>query len=131
MDVEDLLWAGADAQATALRDGAVTAPELTEAVLRRIEAVNPTLNAFRIVYADAARQAAAAAQQRIDAGERTQLLGVPVAVKDDLDVAGDVTGMGGRPQFPAAEQDSPVVARLRSAGAVVVGHTRGPGRRLW
>jgi amidase len=131
MDVDELLWAGADAQAAALRDGSVSAPELTEAVLRRIEAVNPTLNAFRIVYADAARQAAKAAQQRIDTGERTPLLGVPVAVKDDLDVAGDVTGMGGRPQFPAADQDSPVVARLRSAGAVIVGHTQVPDRCLW
>src|SRR2546430_2906936 len=131
MDVDELLWTGADAQAQALRDGSVTSPELTEAVLRRIEAVNPTLNAFRIVYADAARRAASAAQQRIDAGERTPLLGVPIAVKDDQDVAGDITGMGGRPQFPPAERDSSVVARLRSAGAVIVGHTQVPDRCLW
>lgn len=131
MDIDDLLWAGADAQAQALRDGAVSAPELTEAVLRRIEAVNPTLNAFRIVYADAARQAATAAQERIDTRERTPLLGVPVAVKDDQDIAGDVTGMGGRPQFPPADRDSPIVAKLRSAGAVIVGHTRVPDRCLW
>ncbi|MFL6141199.1 MAG: amidase family protein [Labedaea sp.] len=131
MDVEELLWAGADAQAAALRDGAVSAPELTDAVLRRIETVNPALNAFRTVYADAARQAAQDAQRRIDAGERTPLLGVPVAVKDDQDVAGDVTAKGGRPQFGPAEQDSPPVARLRSAGAVIVGHTRTPERCLW
>jgi amidase len=131
MDVDELLWAGADAQAQALRDGSVTSPELTEAVLRRIEAVNPRLNAFRIVYADAARAAAKAAQQRIDAGERTPLLGVPIAVKDDQDIAGDFTGMGGRPQFPAAEKDSSIVARLRSAGAVIVGHTNVPERCLW
>ncbi|HEV2782953.1 MAG TPA: amidase family protein [Actinophytocola sp.] len=128
---DELLWAGADAQAAALRDGAVSSPELTAAVLRRIEALDPSLNAFRIVYAEQAGRAAAAAQERIDAGERTPLLGVPVAVKDDLDVAGDVTGMGGRPQFPPAEQDSPAVARLRSAGAVIVGHTRTPDRCLW
>jgi amidase len=109
----------------------VSAPHLTEAVLRRIAALNPTLNAFRIVYADAARQAAAAAQQRIDAGQRTPLLGVPVAVKDDQDVAGDVTGGGGHPQFPPAEQDSPIVARLRAAGAVIVGRTHVPDRGLW
>jgi len=131
MDVEELLWAGADAQAAALRDGSVSAVELIEAVLRRLDQVNPALNAFRISYADAAREAAKAAQQRLDAGERTPLLGVPVAVKDDLDVAGDVTGMGGRPQFPPAERDSPVVARLRAAGAVIVGHTRVPDRCLW
>lgn len=131
MDVEDLLWAGADAQATALRDGTVSAIELTEAVLRRIDALNPRLNAFRIVYADEARQAATAAQRRIDAGERTPLLGVPIAVKDDQDVAGDVTGRGGRPQFPPAERDAAHVARLRSAGAVIVGHTQVPDRCLW
>jgi amidase len=127
----ELLWAGADAQAAALRDGSTTSPELTEAVLRRIEALNPTLNAFRSVYADEARKAAAAAQQRLDAGERTPLLGVPVAIKDDLDVAGHVTGVGGRPQFPPAEADSPAVARLRSAGAVIIGHTLTPERCLW
>jgi amidase len=131
MDVDELLWAGADAQAGALRDGAVSAPELTEAVLRRVEALNPTLNAFRIVYADAARTAATAAQRRIEAGERTPLLGVPIAIKDDQDVAGDVTAKGGRPQFPPAEQDSPAVARLRSAGAVIVGHTQTPDRCIW
>ena len=131
MDVEELLWAGADAQAAALRDGSVSAVALTEAVLRRLDAVNPVLNAFRIVYADAARDAAVAAQQRIDSGERTPLLGVPVAVKDDVDVAGDVTGMGGRPQFPPADKNSPVVARLRAAGAVIVGRTRVPDRCLW
>lgn len=131
MDVDELLWAGADAQAAALRDGTVTAPELTDAVLRRIDALNPRLNAFRIVYADDARQAATAAQRRIDAGERTPLLGVPIAVKDDQDVAGDVTAKGGRPQFPPVEKDGAHVARLRSAGAVIVGHTQVPDRCLW
>jgi amidase len=131
MDVDDLLWAGADAQASALRDGSVTAPQLTEAVLRRIDEVNPALNAFRTVYADSAREAAASAQRRIESGERTPLLGVPVAVKDDQDVAGDVTARGGRPQFGPAEQDSPIAARLRSAGAVIVGHTRTPDRCIW
>ncbi|HVK26454.1 MAG TPA: amidase family protein [Actinokineospora sp.] len=129
--MEDLLWAGADAQARALRDGQVTAPDLLEAVLRRAEALNPTINAFRVLYLDAARAAAADAQRRLDAGERTPLLGVPVAVKDDTDVAGDVTTKGGRPQFPPAEHDSAVVARLRAAGAVVIGRTLTPEQCLW
>jgi len=131
MDLDELLWAGADAQAQALRDGTVSAPDLLEAVLRRAGAVNPRLNLFRVLYAEAARAAAVEAQRRLDAGERTPLLGVPVAVKDDLDVAGDVTGMGGRAQFPPAEQDAPAVARLRAAGAVIVGHTHTPDRCLW
>ena len=131
MDVEELLWAGADAQAAALRDGDVSAPDLLEAVLTRLDAVDEKLNAFRVVWADQARAQAAEAQRRLDAGERTPLLGVPVAVKDDLDVTGDVTGMGGRAQFAPAEADAPTVARLRSAGAVLVGHTRTPDRCLW
>ncbi|MGH3877863.1 MAG: amidase family protein [Actinophytocola sp.] len=131
MDLDELLWAGADAQAQALRDGAVSAPDLLEAVLRRLAAVNPRLNLFRKVYADAAREQAARAQQRLDAGERTPLLGVPLAVKDDLDVAGDTTGLGGRAQFDPVEEDGPAVARLRAAGAVLVGHTHTPDRCLW
>jgi amidase len=131
MELDELLWAGADAQAVALRDGTVSAPDLLEAVLTRLEAVNPTLNAFRAVYTDRARAQAKDAQRRLDAGEHTPLLGVPVAVKDDLDVEGDVTTMGGRPQFPPATQDAPAVARLRAAGAVLVGHTNTPDRCLW
>jgi amidase len=131
MDLDELLWAGADAQAGALRDGTVSAPDLLEAVLTRLNAVNDKLNAFRVVWADEARAQAVEAQRRLDAGERTPLLGVPVAVKDDLDVIGDVTAMGGHPQFPPAEVDAPTVARLRTAGAVLVGHTRTPDRCLW
>ncbi len=129
--MDELLWAGADAQARALRAGEVTAPDLLAAVLRRAEAVNPRLNAFRVLYADSARAAAEQAQRRLDAGERTPVLGVPLAVKDDTDVAGDVTAMGGVPQFPAATEDSAVAGRLRAAGAVLVGHTLTPERCLW
>jgi amidase len=131
MDVEELLWAGADAQAAALRGGEVSAPDLIEAVLARLDAVDDKLNAFRVVWAHEARVQALDAQRRIDAGESTPLLGVPIAVKDDQDVQGDVTAMGGRPQFPPAEADAPAVARLREAGAVFVGHTRTPDRCLW
>ncbi|TDP96058.1 amidase family protein [Labedaea rhizosphaerae] len=131
MDVDQLLTAGAHAQATALADGSVTAPALTEAALAKIAAHDRELNSFRVVYTDAARAAAADAQRRLDAGERTPLLGVPVAIKDDQDVEGDITGMGGRPQLPPAAQDSPVVARVRASGAVVIGHTNVPDRCLW
>ena len=117
MEIDELLWAGGDAQAAALRDGHVTAPELTEAVLARIDATQPRLNAFRAVYAQSARDEARAAQSRLDAGETTPLLGVPVAVKDDQDAAGDVTPLGGRPQHPPATADAAPIARLRAAGA--------------
>jgi amidase len=126
----ELLWAGAYEQARALREGSVRAPELLDAVLDRLHAVNPVLNAFRRVY-DSAREAAEAAQARIDAGERTPLLGVPIAVKDDIDVEGDFTAMGGPRQLPDATADSAAVARLRAAGAVLVGRTLTPDRCLW
>lgn len=129
--MEDLLWAGADAQARALREGAVTAPDLLAAVLARLDEVNPRINAFRAVYAEPARADAEAAQARLDAGESTPLLGVPVAVKDDTDVAGDVTTAGGRAQFAAVAADSAAVARLRAAGAVIIGRTLTPDRCLW
>jgi amidase len=130
-DLDELLWAGADAQAVALREGRVTAPDLLEAVLARLESTAPLLNAFRIVFPETARAEARAAQDRLDAGETTPLLGVPVAVKDDQDVAGDVSPAGGRPQLPPAEQDGRMVRRLRAAGAVVVGRTHVPERMLW
>ncbi|GGS40405.1 amidase family protein [Actinokineospora fastidiosa] len=126
----ELLWAGADAQARALRAGSVRAPELLDAVLARLREVDPVINAFRAVD-ESARAAAEAAQARLDAGESTPLLGVPIAVKDDIDVAGDVTAAGGRPQFPPATADSAAVARLRAAGAVIVGRTLTPDRCLW
>jgi amidase len=131
MDLDELLWAGAAAQAQALRDGAVSAPDLLEAVLRRAEEVNRRLNLFRVLYAETARAQAAEAQRRLAEGVRTPLLGVPVAVKDDTEIAGEVTTRGGRAQFPPAERDAPTVARLRAAGAVIVGHTHTPDRCLW
>ncbi|WP_424185109.1 amidase family protein [Actinokineospora sp. G85] len=129
--MDELLWAGADAQAQALRSGAVTAPDLLEAVLARAAALSAGLNAFRVLYTDSARAAAREAQRRLDAGERLPLLGVPIAVKDDTDVEGGVTAKGGRPQFPPAAADNPLVAGLRAAGAVIVGHTLTPERCLW
>lgn len=138
MDVEALLWAGADAQARALRAGEVRSPELVEAALRRLAAVQPALNAFRVVCAGEARAAAAEAQRRLDigtdagAGADGALLGVPVAVKDDTDLAGHPTCYGTDPsRRPAATSDSELVRRLRAAGAVIVGKTHVPELMIW
>ena len=132
MGAEDLLWAGADAQARALLAGELSAPELLTAVLARIAAVQPAINAFRVVCAEQAGQAAAEAQRRLAAGERAPLLGVPVAVKDDADLAGCTTcgGADPGPRLPA-ERDSEVVRRLRAAGAVIVGKTHVPELTIW
>ncbi len=110
----------------ALAAGEVSSGELVERTLAGIEATQPTLNAFRIVCADSARLEAAAADRRLAAGERLPLLGVPVAIKDDVDLAGHPTAFGCPGDFPPKAHDSELVRRLREAGAVIVGKTNSP-----
>ncbi len=114
------------ALADALAGREVSATELTEDSLRRIEATEDTLNAFRHVRAEEARAEAADADRRLAAGERGPLLGVPIAVKDDMDVAGLPTAFGCRGSFPVKAVDGEVVRRLRDAGAIIVGKTNTP-----
>ncbi|SEC69502.1 amidase [Streptomyces sp. 3213] len=109
--------------ARALAAGEVTSRTLTERALARIEATQASLNAFRIVRREAALAEADAADRELAAGVRTLLLGVPVAVKDDTDVAGEPTAFGCRGEFPPAAEDGEAVRRLRAAGAVIVGKT--------
>lgn len=84
-----------------------------------------------MVFADAARKQAAAAQERLDAGERLPLLGVPVAVKDDVDVADATTTYGSSAHGPAPTKDAEVVRLLREAGAVILGKTAVPEMMIW
>lgn len=119
-------FAGAAAQLEALAAGTVTSAELTEAALARIARLDPELNAFRVVLAGTARAQAAEADARRAAGERAPLLGVPVAIKDDTEQAGQVTTFGTGGPDQASTVDSEVVRRLRSAGAVIVGRTNAP-----
>jgi amidase len=116
-------FAGAARQAALLRARDMTATELTELYLRRIDALDPRLNAFRVVYRERALAEAAQADARLRAGEERPLLGVPIAVKDNMDVAGDVSAHGSGAPVPPAAADSEVVRRLRAAGAVVIGKT--------
>ncbi|MFJ3637375.1 amidase [Streptomyces sp. NPDC090112] len=122
---------GLVAMAAALREGSVSARELTEEALRRIHAAQPRLNAFRSVRTDAALAEADAADRRLAAGERLPLLGVPVAVKDDMDVTGEATAFGCGGPFAPKTVDSEAVRRLRAAGAVVVGKTQTPELGQW
>ena len=110
----------------ALASGRTTAVELVEQALARIEATQPTLNAFRLVFEDEARAEARQADARLAAGTRLPLLGVPIAVKDDVDVAGAPTAFGCDGHFPPKDADCEVVRRLRAAGAIVVGKTNTP-----
>jgi amidase len=114
------------AQLTALLDaGKVTSTTLTEAYIERIKALNsqgPSLNAVRALNPDAMKEAAAADKVRRGKGPHSPLLGIPVIVKDNIDVAGLPTTAGSvalTDSRPA--KDAPVVARLREAGAVIIG----------
>lgn len=107
----------------ALRSGDISALELTETVLARIAARNPILNAYITVTAEAARTAARSADEELRAGrDRGPLHGIPLGVKDLFDTAGVRTTAGST--FFAQRvppQDATAVARLRAAGAVLVG----------
>jgi amidase len=131
MDSTDLAFAGAAQQARLLADGTTTAPALLDIYLDRIARLDPQLRSYRVVLADRARDEAVAAQARLDAGERLPLLGVPIAVKDDIDVAGEVTTYGSAAHGPARTEDAEVIRRLRAAGAVIVGKTTVPEMTLW
>ncbi|MER6677886.1 amidase [Streptomyces sp. NPDC000983] len=115
--------AGLAESARALAAGEVTSRTLVERALARIEATQGTLNAFRVVRAEAALAEADAADRELAAGARLPLLGVPVAVKDDMDVAGEPTAFGCPGEYPAVAEDGEAVRRLRAAGAVIVGKT--------
>lgn len=110
----------------ALADGRVTSTHLVEQALAHIDATQPTLNAFRIVRSEAARAEAAEADRRLAAGERLPLLGVPIAIKDDVDVADHPTSFGCPGPFEPKARDCEMVRRLRDAGAIVVGKTNTP-----
>jgi amidase len=131
MDATELAFAGAARQARLVAAGEVSSRELVEAVLTRIERLDPVLNAFRVVYAERALLEADQADARRRAGEKRALLGVPVAVKDDVDLAGDVTAWGTAAHGGPAARDADVVARLRAAGAVIVGKTNVPELTIW
>ena len=131
MEGSDLAFAGVAGQAEALRRGQVTSRELTQLSLDRIAALDRRLNAFNGVYSERALAEADAADQRRADGDRAPLLGVPMAIKDEVDIAGEVTSRGtGAYDVPAAA-DSEVVRRLRAAGAVIVGKTTMPELGLW
>src|SRR4051794_8465074 len=126
MDATDLAFAGLARQADLIAAGEVSSRELTELYLRRIEALDPLLNAFRVVLADLALAEAAQADARRRSGDRRPLLGVPLAIKDDTDMAGQLNARGSDAADEPATADSEVVRRLRAAGAVLIGRTHVP-----
>jgi 1-carboxybiuret hydrolase len=110
--------------ARAVASGETSAVAVTEAALARIAQLNPLLNAFTDVTAARARKRGAVLDaQRAAGGKLGPLAGVPFAVKNLFDVAGLPTRAGSliNRELPPAERDGPLIARLESAGAVLLG----------
>jgi len=125
VEAADLAFAGLARQAELIRAGEVSARELTGMYLERIGRIDPLVRAFRIVLADEALAAADAADaRRGDAAP--PLNGVPIAIKDDTDMAGQITAHGSLAAGGPAAADAEVVRRLRAAGAVILGKTHVP-----
>lgn len=121
----ELAFAGAADIAERVTRGDVSARQVTEAFLDRIEALQRRLNCFTQILSDLALDQA----RRIDDDRRAgrgmgPLAGVPVAVKDIVDIAGTATTAGAHPAFHRqATADATLVARLRAAGAILIGKT--------
>jgi amidase len=134
MDAVELAYAGIARQAQLIAAGEISSVELIDLYLERIARFNPRLNAFRVVFAERARLEAGQADARRGAGGESgsrPLLGVPIAVKDDIDVAGELTTCGTNAQDQPAPADAEVVRRLREAGAVIIGKTNVPELLMW
>lgn len=127
----DTRFAGLETLAGRLVDGTVTSTGLVREALACIEATQPTLNAFRRVRTEAALAEAADADRRLAAGERLALLGVPLAIKDDVHIAGEPTAFGCAGAFPSQPADCELVRLLKAAGAVIVGKTNTPEFGQW
>jgi amidase len=145
MDETDIAFAGIARQAELVRDGTVTPRELVELSLDRIRRIDPLLNSVRVTFpeqalaeADAARPRVRRTSARATGRPRRRarpparpLLGVPVLIKDDVDVAGAATTFGSGAYGRPPQQDAEVVRRLRAAGAIVVGKTHTPELMQW
>ncbi|MGH7711977.1 MAG: amidase [Gemmatimonadaceae bacterium] len=121
----ELVFASISDISARIRDGRLSPVDLAQYCLDRIEALNPTLNAFITVTAELAREQARSAERDILAGQRRgPLHGVPVAVKDFYDTAG-IRTTAAFEHFAnrVPSEDADIVVRLRDAGAVLLGKT--------
>ena len=126
--MSDIIYSSAKSIAQAIQDRDVSAVEVVQAHLDRIEEVNDRLNAVVRLCAERALEEARDADAALERGEsRGPLHGVPMTLKDSLDTEGVVTTGGtlGRRTF-VPDRDSTVVARLRGAGAILLGKTNTP-----
>ena len=123
---DDVAFAGAARIAEMVRAKEVSPTELVELYLKRIETLDPELNAYRVVLSEGARADARVAEERLAKGDQAPLLGVPVAVKDNVDYAGEVTTDGTAAYGDPAAEDGLIVRRLKEAGATILGKTNLP-----
>lgn len=128
----DLWRLGATDTAALIRSRRTSAVEVTRSALARLDAANPAINAVVQCMPEQALAAAAAVDAAFARGEDPgPLAGVPITVKTNVDQAGFATSNGLRLQKDmVAQQDSPVVANLKRAGAVVIGRTNTPAFSL-
>jgi amidase len=127
----DLCALPATEMASRVRDRLISPAELVRAHLDRIATLEPALRAFQVVRTEKALTEAAALAGRADLAD-LPLAGVPVAIKDNVDVAGERTRAGSAATSPApASADDELVARLRAAGCVVIGKTQLPELAIW
>lgn len=126
--MDEIIYRSVVDLAQAIRDKEVSSEEVVRAYLARIEAVNPKLNAVVQLTAEQAIASAKEADAALVKGEvRGVLHGVPMTIKDSLDTAGVIStgGTSGRTNF-IPEKDATVVARLKEAGAILMGKTNTP-----
>lgn len=123
-DSSDIADLSLGAAAAAVSSGDVSPVDLVEACLARIDSVRD-LHAYIAVYAEQSLQVAKAAESMLCAGHRLgPLHGIPIAVKDNIAVAGHVTTAGSKILSDwRPEEDATVTARLKSAGAILIGKT--------
>jgi len=110
------------------QDTAGVQREVVQAHLRRIEAVNPSINAVVTVLGEQALEAAKAADRAVAAGgDVPPFHGVPFTIKDHIDVAGTPTTQGLKALVQAyPTRDAPIVERMKAAGAIPIGRTNLP-----
>ncbi len=110
-----------------IRSREISPVEAVDAHLRRIEQVNPAINAFITLLDEQASEAARLAEARLMRGEATgSLFGVPLTIKDSLDVAGQPTYCGSRFHGQIAKRDSATARMFRDAGGIILGKTNTP-----
>jgi amidase len=114
-----------------LAAGSVRSVDVVEELLERTARLDPALRAYRVLLAEQARDAARAADRARAAGDSRPLLGVPVAVKDNVALAGVATRHGTASAEPPAPADGATLRALRGAGLVVMGVTAMPELALW